>query len=472
MAINFKDIEVKSTPESPFEGDKLNRSGIVHSLYSLANELGKTGCVLAINGEWGSGKTTLIHMWQNFIEKQGGRSLFFNAWETDFVEDPLIALMGELKAIFPESPERKNLLAKSGRIVAKVGGELLKGVVKKTIGIDSNIISATIDEATDICIESINEYEKSKDELVDFKKLLIEFVASETKDYPIIFFIDELDRCSPHYAIKVLERVKHLFEVPNIVFVISVNLNQLQFAVEGFYGSTNINGREYLRRFIDLEYILPEPNIENYVKMLFENLDFAKFFNEQAINNYNSRSSEDMVKYVATALLSKSNLNFRVINKIMANFRLVINSYNFNTTSSLELAFFLCFFKILYPDIYNKIKNHEYTLQELLDALEANLSSSLFSKEKFDYTVNHMAYVISSLLIAYNYKSRGTEIDEGFKPSSNDENTATFPIKPSRFECKTLYKALFQTNERCIQILMYGLNDYFNKIDFVNGFRL
>lgn len=313
-------------------------------------------------------------MWRNFIDQQGGKSLYFNAWETDFVEDPLIAFMGELKSIFPKSTQAKDLLTKGSRIAAKVGGEFIKGVIKKATGIDSEAISAGIDEATSICLDSINEYEKSKAEFEDFRTALIDFVASETNENPIIFFIDELDRCSPHYAIKVLERVKHLFEVPNIAFVVSVNINQLQYAVEGFYGSDKINGKEYLRRFIDLEYALPEPDIENYVKVLFENFDFSSFFKISTNHGILSRAQEEVVKSTSIDLLSKSNLNLRTINKIMAYYRLVLYGYSPDTTTPLVLVFLLCFIKILYPDIYRKINNNEYSLQELLNAIENNLS--------------------------------------------------------------------------------------------------
>lgn len=471
MYINLKDTIIESTPESPFEGDKLNRSNVVRTLFNITNGLGKSGCVLALNADWGAGKTTLIRMWRNFIEQQGGKSLYFNAWETDFVEDPLIALMGEFKTILPESPNTKKLLAKGSRILAKVGGEVLKGVIKNATGINPDLISAGIDETASICLDSINEYEKSKKEFEDFKTALIEFVASETNENPIIFFIDELDRCSPHYAIKVLERVKHLFEVPNIAFVVSVNINQLQYAVEGFYGSDKINGKEYLRRFIDLEYTLPEPNIENYVKVLFDNFDFSSFFKTSTNYGILSRDQEEVVKSTSIDLLSKSNLNLRTINKIMANYRLVLYGYSPNTTTPLDLVFLLCFIKILYPDIYRKIKNYEYSLQELLHTLENNLSPSLFSNNEFQYTDKRMAYVISALLFAYNYRTRGIETEKGFKPIANGTDEPIFLIQPSRFDKIVLYEALNWTYTKSMNPLMSGLQRYFENIEFINGIR-
>ena len=63
MAINFKDIEIATSVENPFEGDKLNRRKTIIQLTSLLRGLGEYGCVMALNGEWGSGKTTTVSMW-------------------------------------------------------------------------------------------------------------------------------------------------------------------------------------------------------------------------------------------------------------------------------------------------------------------------------------------------------------------------------------------------------------------------
>lgn len=67
-----------------------------------------------------------------------------------------------------------------------------------------------------------------------------------------MFFIDELDRCRPTFAIELLERIKHLFDIQNIVFVLSIDKEQLEASTAAAYGSA-INAPEYLRRFIDLE---------------------------------------------------------------------------------------------------------------------------------------------------------------------------------------------------------------------------
>ncbi len=65
-----------------------------------------------------------------------------------------------------------------------------------------------------------------------------------------VIFIDELDRCRPEFAIKVLEQTKTLFQQENIVVVYSTDITQLAHSLQGIYGP-RFDGRKYLERFYD-----------------------------------------------------------------------------------------------------------------------------------------------------------------------------------------------------------------------------
>ena len=75
---------------------------------------------------------------------------------------------------------------------------------------------------------------------------------------PLVFIIDELDRCRPPFALNVLERVKHLFSVENVCFVLVAHLPQLEAVVKGSYG-LGVDARTYLEKFFQLQVTLPEP---------------------------------------------------------------------------------------------------------------------------------------------------------------------------------------------------------------------
>lgn len=53
-----------------------------------------------------------------------------------------------------------------------------------------------------------------------------------------MIIVDELDRCKPTFAIEFLEKLKHIFDVDNLVFVTFINHNELANTVKGIYGES------------------------------------------------------------------------------------------------------------------------------------------------------------------------------------------------------------------------------------------
>ena len=86
-------IEIPS--DNPFANDKLERKNFAENLTQLISSTNQP-FVISIEAPWGWGKTTFINMWKKQLDTLGYTCLYFNAWESDFVEDPLIAFVGEV----------------------------------------------------------------------------------------------------------------------------------------------------------------------------------------------------------------------------------------------------------------------------------------------------------------------------------------------------------------------------------------
>lgn len=96
MKLRHTDISIDEA--NPFLHCKLNRGKYAEVLTNIV-ETYADGFVLAINNEWGTGKTTFVKMWQQYLINQDFQTIYFNAWENDFDKNPLVALMSELKEI-------------------------------------------------------------------------------------------------------------------------------------------------------------------------------------------------------------------------------------------------------------------------------------------------------------------------------------------------------------------------------------
>jgi len=178
-------------------------------------------------------------MWRQSLINSGFKTLLFNAWENDFTDDAFISLIGEfelgiaaLNLDSNHASEATKHLNKAKKIGASIVKRSLPTAVKlMTAGlIDLDDISeeALAAYSEKLVEEQVKRYEEAKKSVLGFKEELASLASAlnsndENRPLPLIVFIDELDRCRPPYAIKVLEAVKHFFSVPNVVFILSLD---------------------------------------------------------------------------------------------------------------------------------------------------------------------------------------------------------------------------------------------------------
>ncbi|MBI2927817.1 MAG: NTPase [Verrucomicrobia bacterium] len=283
--------EPEVTTEAPFANDALERKAAIEKLTNLV-ESTEQPFVLSIEAPWGWGKTTFIRMWKAYLESKGHVCLHFNAWENDFVDDPLVAFLGEMHRLVEK--EMKELDAKEpvkvhwGEVKRIGAGVLRKALplavqlatqgllsqetVKRAAGVLSEGADEVAEFASTLAKERLDKYESERTGIKDFRsnleKLAEAIVKKEGLVSPLVFFIDEMDRCRPDFAIALLERIKHLFNVKRVVFVLAVDRAQLNQSVKTLYG-LEMEPDGYLRRFIDLAYALPPPSPEKFAEALY-----------------------------------------------------------------------------------------------------------------------------------------------------------------------------------------------------------
>ena len=259
--------------------------------------------VLALDAPWGTGKTTFLQMWLEEIKKQGSPAVYFNAWENDFAADPLACLLGEVGGVLKEISGGRKAQPQVDK-VKKLGAQLLKRAIPVgarliTAGlIDEKTIKDVHDAVSDltekVAEEAIAEHEKGKELSTEFRNALTKAVAKISDEAsgshrPLIFIIDELDRCRPTFAVELLERAKHFFTVPGVIFILGVDKMALSTSLQTIYGN-GFDSVGYLKRFIDFELPLPAAKSDVFVQKLIERFGFAEYSaelsNEMARPNY------------------------------------------------------------------------------------------------------------------------------------------------------------------------------------------
>lgn len=321
----------------PWHGDRLGRKeeaeDLLRFIEGRIGERSRRGArasyVLNIDSSWGQGKTFFLTRMRDSLKANKVPVAYVNAWETDFSDDPLVAIMSAIESgIKPFLTEKKakdawrGVVRSAGTLAISLGKNVAAKAAQKYTGefVDdfhdtlmgakgaedaggdeqadedqfgagagiSEGVSALADRALDRLIE---KFRTAQDSIQTFSAQLSKVAATIQKSpesvVPIYIFVDELDRCRPLYAIRLLEAVKHLFETPGVVFLIATDTEQLSESVKAVYGS-NFDGRKYLRRFFDRTYRLRSPSRSQLIENLFSshNLPLEKLSTLQGVPHH------------------------------------------------------------------------------------------------------------------------------------------------------------------------------------------
>ncbi len=274
--MKFKPEEIPIPEEKPYEYDQLKRQECGNSLKKLVSNAGGP-LVVSLNGGWGTGKTTFLKMWRQDLENTGFTTIYFSAWEDDYCEEALVALIGQIW---------KNIKRSDCQEIMQSIKESVAPVLKSTVFNATKTLSAGIIDLDEKQLKSISE--KAVDEYIDagntlneLKKRLTQLAKTVSKNgKPLVIIVDELDRCRPTFAIELLEKVKHLFDIQGIVFVLGIDRDQLGHSVKSIYGQ-GMDVEGYLSRFVDLNFMLPEGNILIFVQHLLNIFGLDNFFLER-----------------------------------------------------------------------------------------------------------------------------------------------------------------------------------------------
>lgn len=274
-----KNQEIEIDENDIFANDKLNRKDSIEDLSKLIIS-NTEPLVLSINASWGSGKTTFVKLWQIYLKKKCKvNSIYFSAWEDDFSKEPLISILGEMNNYIESNFGVNTSVPKGFKKALNLSGKILKrGIPIAIKGATAGLIDApqivedTISAISEESVKTLIEnYSEDKNILIKFKEAIEKVLNEMDEEKPFVIFIDELDRCRPLYSIELLERIKHVFGIKKLIFVLSIDKTQLSESIKSQYG--NINANSYLKRFIDLEYNLVNKSLDNFCDFLYLKFD-------------------------------------------------------------------------------------------------------------------------------------------------------------------------------------------------------
>lgn len=243
--------------------DEYHRRGVAERLITLLDSDVPVSPVV-INGRWGDGKTEFCHKTINLMRRTGhpARPVYVDAYREDHADEPLATLLGAVLRLMTPGDRRTSLIEKAIPVVRfatkaalRIGAAWLLRQGTDTLAAEwRDVAKAVGDQAIDASVEALlSDHEQADANLEALRSVLAE-VAAES---PVVIFLDELDRCRPDFAVAMLERIKHVFDVPNVQFVLLANGPQLEEVIAHTYGGDQVTARRYLDKFIGYQFALP-----------------------------------------------------------------------------------------------------------------------------------------------------------------------------------------------------------------------
>ena len=293
---------------------------------------------VAIDSEWGSGKTFFVKQVKMLLDSLNPQSkvdkeisdkilkkfnldselsenskkvddsiysIYFDAWKNDADDEPIKSLIYDIMLELDLKYNFSNIkLTDAGIRALKFLNPVIGGVVET----GSKILDSLFSE------EQLKPFVKKK----LFEKEIQNFISElpNERGNKLVIFIDELDRCNPAYAVKLLEQIKHYMEDDRIIFVFSVNINQLQYTIKHYYGN-NFNATKYLDRFFDLQVKLPKANM-------------MKFYENMGLNN----SEDYIINTVCVSIIETFDFSLREIVRLYQNVKVATENFKENMYDS------------------------------------------------------------------------------------------------------------------------------------------
>lgn len=348
-----------------------------------------TPITIALQGEWGSGKTSLMNSLNNSLCKNNNclyHSVWLNTWEHALMKDAESTLVAIILQLTKEVVKIANLdEAKSKKVLTKalnIGRGLGKSLAK-------NVGNKVLDGLGDAVADQLNvsETESNIGEIRnELENIIAECIEKDSK-HGFIFFIDDLDRIDPPVAVNLLELLKNIFNLNHCVFVLAIDYDVVVKGLEPKFGiRTDANEREFRSFFdkiIQVPFSMPVASygVDTFLR---ESLSSINYLEENQLSNV------DLMSHLSSISGLSVGTNPRSLKRLINSLSLIncINDVKGNKSNDEVIDndlkaivnFALVSLQIAYPPVYNLL-NTEPDFTSWNDATARKLNLAELSDE-------------------------------------------------------------------------------------------
>lgn len=255
----------KGYTDGPAIEDNFNIERYINGLTSFIKNC-NTPITMAIQGDWGTGKTSIMSMVKNKIEKENNGDIhlvWFNTWQFSQFnmgdQLPLLMMSKLVGAVGDKNSEASQKVKK-----------ILAGVSSFALGYLTSGASRGEEIKEVFSGDFVDQIDQLKK---DFQDLINKKAGDDGR---VIIFVDDLDRLQPGKAVELLEVLKLFLDCEKCVFVLAIDYGVVSRGVKEKYGDdfSEEKGKSFFDKIIQVPFKMPvaDYDITNYVRKSFADI--------------------------------------------------------------------------------------------------------------------------------------------------------------------------------------------------------
>jgi ribosomal protein L7/L12 len=238
------DLLTVARNDEPSIVDELGRDKYAKAFAKLALSC-ETPMVIGIFAGWGVGKTTLMHLIREELDRDRTAIIWFDSWLHQYDDSPAVALLQTMVQQLDLGEEGK-------KIILAIATALSGALVKKLTGLAVKDIKELLAQYEEEQFQTREVRARLRDY---FQQLARTATAGGTRR--LIFFIDDLDRCSAETTLSMMEALKLYLNLPGCVYFLGVDRSAVERSISHRYGDKATSEIQYLDKIVQLPFIVP-----------------------------------------------------------------------------------------------------------------------------------------------------------------------------------------------------------------------
>ncbi len=418
----MKTKSVIDQPNNSFENDFLGIDNHAQALTDFIKSC-QTPLTVGIQGEWGSGKTSLLN---SISHKLGGKEykiITINAWEQALLSKPEETLLKIVNEIINNLTNELSDKEKYKNKISQNFEKITKGALRVAgAAIGGNATAEVVKDLMDNNQSVINDLKNT------LKEVTLKIVERRNYD-KIVIYVDDLDRIDPPDAVSILELLKNIFDIEHCVFVLAIDYQVVVKGLEKKFGTRNDTNEWEFKAFFDKIIQLPfnmpigQYDIGNYVESLLQQVNYLDSAQDK-VNDV--KVSEALTSIIQFSIGGNPRSLKRLVNSLsliqmfMDTRGSTEQSTNMTETEKDILMFAIVCLQIQYPDIYEMLTLFpnfkswdDEAVHEMTDGKEKNVEiypnfnedkKAISAKELFNEDWEQALYTVCYIKERYRYK--------------------------------------------------------------------